>query len=281
MPHSAFIPPELLSQTDKKIAFTWDGTPPEDEIDAYFKNSSLYQKINHQKIIHQVWDRAKKIVRHPTTPTKNVFIPFNQAMNLNGELALEESIEENPLLSSSEQIIIEQKLPSLTSCSVMLDVSRSMAGDKHYWLTLGCAVILQMIDFKLFSIICFSSSLQTIHHPHSQKTAFEILSDLLSIPPQGYTNLQRALSRGLENLYQRRKTGILLSDGSPTEGSSALKIASQFDFLVVLHLEERGSNLSHSIALARSGHGKCLVVNSIKDLPRRVYEAVCLTLNKG
>ncbi len=245
-----------------------------------------FQRLRSQKndpamdrqLVHLVMEKAKSIVAHPSRPTVTHLENFSRAPF--GELSLEETLEENPGLSTSAELLMEESREKPFCCVTLLDVSASMSGDKHLLASIAVAVLLLEVPPKDTSLVVFASHAKTIKRLSFEESREQTILRFLRVQPKGFTNIYGGLDEGLKQFrlggVRGRKVGLIATDGRSTEGGDPLEVAAKYDFLVVLHLHGPGSHLEASQDIAQKGHGICLEVERFEELPRRLYDAVRL-----
>lgn len=244
----------------------------------YFQkvHTSMHDKTADHKLVDLVLDHAKRVIAHPSRPTVTKTESFLREPF--GELALEESIEENPLLHDAEDFLVQYSEEKPFSCVAMLDASSSMSGEKHLLASIAVAVLLLEVQSKDASVIVFASEAKRIKGLLSDEAPEETILSFLRTHPRGFTNIARGLEEGLSELRKqggrKRKVGLIATDGRSTEGKDPIEIAREYDFLVVLHLHGPGSHIDASKQIAQAGHGICLEVEKFEELPRKLYEAI-------
>jgi Mg-chelatase subunit ChlD len=248
--------------------------------DLYFtklRNTPLDPKSD-RKLASLVLEHAKNIIAHPSRPTRKrlsslINAPFD-------EIAFEETLEENPELDNPALWLVEKVEEKPFSCVAMLDLSSSMAGEKHLLSSIAVAVLLLELSPKDSGLVAFSSQAKPIKRFSQIESHESTLLRFLQYPTRGFTNISKGLEEGLK-IYQMgtprgKKIGLIATDGRATEGANPIYAAEKFDFLVVLHLHGPGSYLEASQQMAHHGKGFCLEVNEISDLPKKMYDAVRL-----
>lgn len=277
------MPPELAGILDVQGSAEESQTSPnltEWMKGLYFQRSHLGGddgKLNGE-IVNLIIDHARRVISHPSRPMEMVLEDFSRVPQ--GELALEETLEENPFLSVQEPFLVEVNRERPFSCVAMLDSSSSMAGDKHLLSSVAVAVLFLKADPRLTSLVLFSSKAKAIKRMGADEKVENTLLRFLKHSPRGFTNITAGLEEGLKQFDTKalrgRKVGILASDGRATEGGDPLEAARKFDFLVVLHLHGPGSHIETSRELAQAGNGICLEVEKFEELPNRLYDALRL-----
>ena len=229
-------------------------------------------------LVNLVLDHAKRVIRHPTHPPiteKDSFLrnPF-------GELDIEELLEESPIVSDADDLVVTVKRDKPFTCVALLDASSSMAGDKHLLASVAVAVLLLEVPSRDVSLTLFSSNARTIKRLQTEEAVEATILKFLATQPVGFTNIGEGLKAGLREYNRlgtrRRKVALIATDGRTTEGVDPYDVASEYDFLVVLHLHGPGSHLESSRAMAQKGKGVCLEVNHFEDLPKKLYDALRL-----
>lgn len=225
-------------------------------------------------LVARVFDKARHIISHPSRPTVHRLESFSQRPH--AELALEPTLEESPVLSLADDLLVDTVEEKKLSCVAILDNSFSMSGEKHLLASVAAAVLLLQVPSELCGLVLFSSQANSVKSLWKQATLDKILRDFLRHRPSGFTNIAAGLKEGIAQYRGRktRKIALLATDGRFTEGEDPLPFASAYDFLLVLHLHGPGSHLEMSQQLAQSGHGLCLEVKNFSELPRRIYDAV-------
>jgi Mg-chelatase subunit ChlD len=225
-------------------------------------------------LVRLIVDRAKRLVRHAARPLVTRMVSFTQFPD--GELDLETSLEANPFLDEAAAISVARQEPKRFACVAMLDCSSSMSGDKHLLASVAVAVLLLQVAAEDAGVVAFHTKSQVVKPMGTQNPAHETILKFLQTRPRGFTNIAQGLIKGYEQTLHsnRRRVGLLATDGRYTEGGDPVEAARRFDFLAVLHLHGPGSSLEASQAIAQAGHGICLEVNEFSQLPAQLYEAL-------
>jgi Mg-chelatase subunit ChlD len=106
----------------------------------------------------------------------------------------------------------------------------------------------------------------------------EVARRVLSVPAQGYTNIEGGLDAGLEQLRRarlRERVGIVFTDGVANVGWDPVRVAGRYPRLHVVHLGEhhvQGARCCRD--MARAGRGKLYRARTYGDLPQVVRGAV-------
>lgn len=275
-----FVPPELMAMWPMSEGPPMDG--PALAIDRlrslYFKSiqSEKADPELDRRLVETVLEHARSIIAHPAHPTVTERVPFE--LEPYGELALEESLEEDPELSDPKKVLVERSTARPFHCSLILDTSSSMSGEKHLLASIAVAVFLLSVEASGTALIRFSTKADSVKKPGDRKSPERTVLEFLQAIPRGFTNIGAGLRLALEQqpLWEgdKKRIGLIATDGRATEGEDPFEVAKLFDYLLVLHLHGPGSSLESSKRLASVGHGACLEVERMEELPRRMYEAL-------
>lgn len=244
----------------------------------YYKrvHSVSPEEKDDRALVRLILDQAKSVIAHPARPMKRVIESFVQKPD--SDLAIEETLEETPLVNDPENLLVEHSEEKPFSCAVILDTSSSMSGEKHLLASIAVAVLVLKVPSRDHSVIVFSSEAKTIKKFGVQEKPENTVLKFLKAQPRGFTNLSSGLKEGIQQLKSlsrsRRKIAMIATDGKTTEGEDPINFARQFDFLLVLHLSGAGSDKEASTRLAQAGHGLCIEVEKFEELPYRIYDAL-------
>ncbi len=231
-----------------------------------------------RRLVAAVLEQARRVIAHPSRPLKNEVQSFSKMPF--AELAIEESLEESFDLDDPENLLVEFQQEKPFSLVAMLDTSSSMSGEKHLLASIAVAVMLLRIPSKDIGLVTFASTAKSVKRLQVSEDPASVVLRFLQAPPKGFTNihigLQEALSQYQARGTQRRKLGIIATDGRSTEGKDPVELARQFDFLAVIHLQGPGSHQESSVAMAQAGNGIFLEVEKFEELPGRIYDALRL-----
>lgn len=223
-----------------------------------------------RRLVESVLGRARQVIAHPTRPLVSDILPFED--HPQSDFELEASFENDPTLNDSKELMVEVSREKPTYCVAMLDCSSSMSGDKHLLASIAVAVMLLELP-ETSSLITFASDTNVIKGTNSSQSVEETVLKFLKVRPRGFTNIGKGLDRGLR-MQNKKRVGLLASDGRTTEGEDPFEVAKKFDSLVVLHLHGSGSDIESSRQIASRGRGTCIEVEKYEDLPRKMYEAL-------
>ena len=189
-----------------------------------------------------------------------------------GEIDIDMTVEE--ILGKTEidasDLIIESKTPRRMACTMMLDTSLSMSGDKLAMATASVGVLAYKLKSIDYSVVAFESAARVMKHP-DQKVAIETLvGDLLDVPGMGLTNIEDALRTGLRELNRttiRDRAGIIITDGNYTTGKDPSELASEYPKLFVIMIKSHDSRPEVCEKMAALGKGKFVAVDTFEEIP--------------
>ncbi|MHA1522265.1 MAG: vWA domain-containing protein [Promethearchaeota archaeon] len=161
---------------------------------------------------------------------------------------------------------------------LMLDTSGSMFGK----LLLNAAMTTSVLSYAMAkdftSIVLFNSESYVLKSLRDERELPKLIDQILESEAVGFTNINGALKKGLKELEQkrgnRRKIGILITDGEFNRGKHPAIIARQYPRLHVINMppehkreaQTRGKRVCQEIATA--GHGYFIPVNEFSEIPR-------------
>lgn len=208
-------------------------------------------------------------------PTKMSRVPFLPGVE--GELDIEETTERilGEEATRSEDLVLETKRPKRVACSLMLDSSLSMTGDKLAVAAASMAVLAGKMKTFDYALIAFSNSAIILKGLRQASHVASLLEKMLDANAWGYTNIEDALKKGLDELQKARSThklGIIITDGNYTAGGDPVKMASLYPKLHVVMIEDYDSKQSLCQEMSSVGKGKFFSVKDFDDLPRVLYK---------
>jgi Mg-chelatase subunit ChlD len=128
------------------------------------------------------------------------------------------------------------------------------------------------------SVILFSSEAYVLKNIKQDVEITKLIDQILESEAMGFTNITAALRKGYKELEKikenRRKIGILITDGDYNRGNHPERIANNFPTLHVINMppedekekQKRGKKVCQRIAAA--GHGKYIPVEEFNEIPR-------------
>ncbi len=231
-----------------------------------------------RRLVASVLEQARRVIAHPSRPQRHHFLPFTKMPF--ADLAIEESLEDSFDLCDVESLLVETQETKPFSVVAMLDTSSSMSGEKHLLASIAVAVMLLRIPSRDIGVVTFASEAKSVKKLLTNENPASVVLRFLQAMPKGFTNIHIGLDEALKQYQwrgtQRRRLGIIATDGRSTEGRDPVALARQFDFLAVIHLQGPGSHRDSSIAMAQAGKGVFLEVESFDELPGRIYDALKL-----
>jgi MoxR-like ATPase len=209
--------------------------------------------------------------RVPTRIVRTLHLPYEE-----GELDIEETTER--ILGDRgigyQDLIVEKRLPKKIACSLILDSSLSMSGDKLAMAAACIAVLAQKMKSFEYAIVNFSDCATVLKNMQQNPRIRSLLEKMLDVTPRGYTNIEAGLKTGLAELNKSgsgRKLGIVITDGNYTVGGDPTRIASLYPKLHVIMVEDYDSKPSLCQEMASVGNGKFLKIKDFDDLPKTLH----------
>lgn len=168
------------------------------------------------------------------------------------------------------QLWVHDRVPKRRGIVLMLDVSGSMRGSRAIESATAAAAAALATEQDELSVIAFGTEAEVVKDSTEQLRPAELVQRVLTLRPQGLTNLSSGLQAGRAQLSQMRapaKLAIVMTDGVQNEGPDALLDAARFPMLNVLSTTDSVWRLRHCRALATAGRGRCLGYESLEHLP--------------
>lgn len=214
---------------------------------------SAVRRIAEERAIDAILDRARQILRHASRPTHRV----NDHFPADGELDLEATLEQpRPWLPTD--IILERVDPREADVVLILDMSLSMTGEKIALTAVAAAIM--KIKLESVAVVQFDTTAHTLVRVGESVPVRELVRRILTVPAQGYTNIEAGLEEGLTVLRRARKperVGVILTDGIANMGWDPVRVAVRYPRLHVVQLGNRDRHGGATCRrMARSGRGR-------------------------
>ncbi len=161
---------------------------------------------------------------------------------------------------------------------LIFDTSGSMYGKKMVNAALTIAVLAYHMRNDDYGIVLFNTEAETIKKLKESISIDDLVDKILESQPAGYTNIEDALRKGLQELKKvprKRKWAILVTDGDYNRGGDPRPLARSFPQLHVIQLPhaekptfapDRGDHVCKD--LARIGKGRYAHVHKHEDIPK-------------
>lgn len=161
---------------------------------------------------------------------------------------------------------------------LMLDTSGSMFGKLLLNAAMTTSVLSYAMSKDFTSIVLFNSESFVLKSLRDETELTQLIDQILESEAVGFTNIFGALKKGLGELNKvrgnRRKIGILITDGDFNRGKHPAIIARQYPRLHVINMppedkvesQKRGQNVCKQIASA--GRGYYIPVKQFSEIPR-------------
>jgi Mg-chelatase subunit ChlD len=172
---------------------------------------------------------------------------------------------------------------------LILDTSGSMYGQLLLNATLTTSVLSYVMNKDFVSVILFSGETFVLKGIQEIRQIGKLIDQILESEATGFTNISRALSKGLQELKRvhkagsRKSFGILISDGEYNRGQDPVEIARQFPCLHVIGLPAESSKAHLAVGqsvckeIAKAGRGYYLPVKQYQEIPRTLMQLLSKT----
>ena len=161
---------------------------------------------------------------------------------------------------------------------LMLDTSGSMFGKLLLNAALTTSVLSYAMEKDFTSVVLFNSEAFILKKIREQRTTTLLIDQILESEAVGFTNIAKGLHYGLKELNKirgnRRKIGIVITDGDFNRGMNPILIARRFPKLHVINMppekHKEGTSRGRRICqnMAQAGRGTFVPVKEIAEIPR-------------
>lgn len=223
----------------------------------------------------------------PVTPSYRYLLSSQEGES--SQLEIEETISENISKGRSGNVNQIQNWDLVYSnrefqhpgLVLLLDTSLSMRGEKLAFLAMTVAVVAMSVPPQTLCVLGFDTvvhELKKFQESSSHKVDLpKLIEGVLSIPPGGFTNIEKGLRHARLQIDQSRFPRariIVISDGKYTEGQDPSVTVKGWSWVnaVKIGKEPTGRNVMKEIAENTSGHFH--EVRDMSQLPRVLLSAV-------
>jgi MoxR-like ATPase/Mg-chelatase subunit ChlD len=180
-----------------------------------------------------------------------------------------ESLVEHPVPQHCD-IWVHDRVPRRRSIVLLLDVSGSMRGRRLVEAATAAAAASLALERDELAVVAFAADVTVLRQGDQPLAAGELARRVLRLRPVGLTDIQAALTIGLEQLGLMRsahRTAIIMTDGVHNLGADPHAIAERFRRLSVLATTTSSWRLDLCRRLAAAGSGICETYRGLDDLP--------------
>lgn len=215
--------------------------------------------------------RAKHLLRHAARPTRSVTVPFPG----DGDLDLEATLEQ-PRPWRAVDVILRRTEAKNADVVLILDMSLSMTGEKIALTALAAAIL--KLRLEHVAVVQFDTDARALVQAGESIHVRELVRRIVTVPAQGYTNIEAGLRVGLTQLSRgrlRERVGILMTDGIANTGGNPVDIAGEYPRLHVVQvgsMERQGTRTCTAMANAGQGRRYCAII--YPQLPTVVRQLV-------
>ncbi len=221
--------------------------------------------------------RVLQLLGPVSLPT--IMIRDGYSMDEESEIDLEATFDNAPHPSDMmpSDIVVEKRMPREMAVGLILDASLSMTGDKLAIATAAIAVIAHRLKTVDYLLITFNDRPRTVKRIDQSKGLDDLICELLSFNAAGYTNIELALHKGVDELSKastKNRVGILITDGNYTVGDDPRSAAMAYRRLFVIMIKSHDCQPSVCEGVARNGGGRMYAVSSFDEIPRVLYRVL-------
>lgn len=210
-------------------------------------------------------------------------VPYHPGMSEFDELmTLMNSIERGtkpPIVSYRDIVGIERKQIK-KNVVLILDTSGSMYGKALLNAALTTSVLSYVMYKNKYSVLLFNERALFLKHLNEKVPVESIIDNILDAEATGFTNIEIALERGLEELNkvktsQRDKFAVLVTDGNYLRGDHPKKIAVRYPKLYVVGIPQEKNQmdgLKICRETAEAGNGTFYPVSNYNEIPRMLLK---------
>jgi len=235
------------------------------------------RKEQSEKAIQAVMDRAHESLGPIQKPYRYEHVSESELASFphaiqSAELEIEETLGRIPL-----DPVYQVRLEKDHGLVLVLDTSLSMKGEKLALLGVTVAAIAMSLPPETFAILGFDSEIHAVKPFSDPARPEECVERVLSIPPGGFTNIQRGLQFAKQWIQESRypqSRVILVSDGRYTEGADPTVIAREFPFIYPVKIGKDPTGREVMREIADGGLGSFTEVREMKDLPRMLLNLI-------
>lgn len=223
---------------------------------------TLPRHLRHEaeaRAVETIVRRAQHLLRHAARPTRSISVPFPES----GDLDLEATLEQ-PRPWHASDIALRRTEPKNADVVVILDMSLSMTGEKVALIALAAAIL--KLRLEHVAVVQFDTEARALVRTGESIHVRELVRRIVTVPAQGYTNIEAGLRVGLAQLArgrQRERVGILMTDGIANTGADPVDIASSYPRLHVVQvgsMERQGTRTCTAMANAGRGRRYCAII---------------------
>jgi Mg-chelatase subunit ChlD len=231
----------------------------------------LYRQQVLDRAIDGILAHARRLLRHAARPHRSVEVGWPE----DGELDLESTLEQ-PRPWGPADVRLTRIVPREVDVVAVLDMSLSMTGEKIALVAVAAAILRLRLDNV--AVVAFDTHPHVLVRVGEEVSPRDLVRRVLSVPAQGYTNIEGGLGAASEQLRRssrRERVGLLLTDGVANVGRDPVVAAGRFPRLHVVHLGDHHPQGARACrGMAQAGRGRIYRARTYADLPDVVRRAV-------
>ncbi len=218
-----------------------------------------------------VLTHARRLVRHAARPHRAEEVGWPE----DGELDLDSTLE-RPRPWAPIDLRLTRLVPREVDVVAILDMSLSMTGEKIALVAVAAAIL--RLRLEHVAVVAFDTHPHVLVRVGEDVAPRELVRRVLSVPAQGYTNIEGGLAAALAQLRRstrRERVGLLLTDGVANVGHDPVGAAGRMPRLHVVHVGDHHPQGARACrAMAQAGRGRLYRARTYADLPDVVRRAV-------
>lgn len=205
-------------------------------------------------------------------------VPYYPGMSeFDMDLTLQNAINNsNMRYITYRDIVGIQRIQMKKNIVLILDTSGSMYGMALLNAALTTSVLSYVMNKHNYSVLLFNERALFLKHLNKDVPIQKIIDDILDAEAVGFTNIETALKKGLEELKsakgsQKDRFGILVTDGMYLRGDHPSKVAMKYPKLHVIgipHERDQTDGLKVCRETANAGKGSYYPVSNFHEIPR-------------
>jgi hypothetical protein len=229
------------------------------------------RRVAEARAVDAVLAHARALLRHAARPRR----AEERAWPEEGELDLDATVE-RPRPWAPVDVRVTRHRPREADVAAILDMSLSMTGEKVALVAVAAVILRLCLD--RVAVVAFDTRAHVLVRAGEDVSARELARRVLTVPAQGYTNIEAGLRAAGEELRRsrlRQRAGLLLTDGVANVGGDPVLAARGLPRLHVVHVGDHHPQGARTCrGMARAGNGRQYRARTYVDLPEVVRRAV-------
>lgn len=247
---------------EKLLTLTWDS------LDEETRRRNLDRMV--RLVLRMARVVALRVERRDGLPVLASYRFHQDELDL--DATLERMIASASRVADYADLVVRERSPRRRCYVGIMDESRSMRGSKAVAAALATAtLVLNLPSEDEWGLVAFNDHGRTLRSTGRRRAHEDVIREILSMRPQGCTDIARGLEVGLKEIARARaqdRIGIVISDGWLNTGPDPLPLVRQFTRLHVIELPGGDHNLC--TRMAQVGRGIVAPVRELHEVPRAI-----------